>query len=252
MKQQPLPTTATATTNGSIEHTEHKQQHAKRAEEDPPAMMEHESGIRTGTEEEETKQPNNGSAAGAGGGGTNTKYNQMKAKYLRSLNFNEQEVQKRVLNGRHRSISLPVARPNLGPPPSQALIQQQQSQMGASPPSSSSSSCSSSSTSPLQSPSEGPYPTAIPIPTRRGSQAQAVPPGGLGLSDFSLAPEPGVKLEPSSVRCPFLLVLYAGAVDLLGLSLSLPKFVPPHELVKRDTFSVWQYEKKKNAAYKAL
>jgi hypothetical protein len=33
---------------------------------------------------------------------------------------------------------------------------------------------------------------------------------------------------------------------------SSQQFVPPHELVKRDTFSVWQYEKKKNAAYKAL
>lgn len=227
-QQQPLPMAAAKPEH--VEHHHHHQQQPKRegGAAAATAVEERTSGAETreGEEAMETKQPNNSTAA-AGGAASNTKYNQMKAKYLRSLNFNEQDVQKRVLNGRHRSLSLPVARPNLGPPPSQALIQQQQSQMGASPPSSSSSSCSSSSSSPLQSPSEGPHPTAIPIPTRRGSQAQVVPPGGLGLSDFSLAPEPGVKLESSS-------------------------FVPPHELVKRDTFSVWQYEKKKNAAYKAL
>jgi hypothetical protein len=220
---------ASATTTKPGQHTDHQQQ-PKREEGDAAVEEREGAGRREDKEEKETKQPNHGDATAAGGGGAtnNTKYNQMKAKYLRSLNFNEQDVQKRVLNGRHRSMSLPMARPNLGPPPSQALIQQQQSQMGSSsPPSSSSSSCSSSSSSPLQSPSESPYPTAIPIPTRRGSNAHEMPPGGLGLSDFSLAPEPGIKLESSS-------------------------FVPPHELVKRDTFSVWQYEKKKNAAYKAL
>jgi hypothetical protein len=221
---------ASATTTKPGQHTDHQQQ-PKREEGDAAVEEREGAGRREDKEEKETKQPNHGDATAAGGGGgatNNTKYNQMKAKYLRSLNFNEQDVQKRVLNGRHRSMSLPMARPNLGPPPSQALIQQQQSQMGSSsPPSSSSSSCSSSSSSPLQSPSESPYPTAIPIPTRRGSNAHEMPPGGLGLSDFSLAPEPGIKLESSS-------------------------FVPPHELVKRDTFSVWQYEKKKNAAYKAL
>jgi hypothetical protein len=263
-QQQPLPVAA-----AKPEHSEHHHhQQPKReggAAATATAVEERTSGAETreGEEAMETKQPNNSTAAGRGAA-SNTKYNQMKAKYLRSLNFNEQDVQKRVLNGRHRSLSLPVARPNLVPPPSQALIQQQQSQMGASPPSSSSSSCSSSSSSPLQSPSEGPHPTAIPIPTRRGSQAQAVPPGGLGLSDFSLAPEPGVKLESSSVRslspislsshtvCPWApctLVRIMRRVHSHGL---ITQFVPPHELVKRDTFSVWQYEKKKNAAYKAL
>lgn len=157
------------------------------------------------------KNPNSGSA----------KYQEVKAKYLRSLKFNEQDVQKRVLSSRHRSLSLPMSIPELGPLPSEMKVLQQQHKMEAQ-------AHMSSSLLP-ESVLMQQHPTAIPIPSRRNDPLKTA---GAAAADPTLS-------------------------DLTHVSESTPPkqaslFVPPHELVKRDTFSVWQYEQKKSAANKAV
>ncbi len=167
--------------------------------------------------------------------GRATKYRQVKMKYLRSLNFREDDMKdisdRRAV--RNRSFSLPVA--NVAPHD---------------------------------------LTNAVPIPRRGGTQDEAPNAPPQTISDLSMSMSASLTSEPLTVAlntaiflsffsfhkyltpspdmCICVYVYMCICVYVYMCICVYVQFVPPHELVRRDTFSVWHYEQKKLAANRAL